>query len=263
MEQNKQETRVVFWRNLAIHRYMAIAACLVVVCLFGWLYWPSTNTALPGNSQVAGAKGPAGLSNKDDGRSSKQEVVASAKETRISAGEQARSLPVDQGTEGGQLARAEKPAMTKSARSWRQPSAKPVFALDEAALAQTKVVETRANPAGIPADLGKPTATPAQEQLASKPGPSSERVLIVTIAEPEALVAARQAAKMAVEEKMVAAVDNKPEKESRAGTIWQQVKRIKQGEILARHDNDDDRGLLGRAYNGLKHSLDKDKPTKQ
>ena len=93
------------------------------------------------------------------------------------------------------------------------------------------------------------------------------RVLVVTIAEPEALVAARQAVKASNEEKPAIAAIEKQEKDTKATGLWQQVKRFKEGELFARRDNDnsssEDRGLLGRAYSGIKHSLDKDKPSKQ
>ena len=97
-----------------------------------------------------------------------------------------------------------------------------------------------------------------------KPAPATERVLVVTIAEPEALVAARRTVKASVQDEAVANIEAKDEKETKATTLWSQVKRLKQGEIFARKDEgDDERGLIGRAYSGLKHSLDKDKSIKQ
>jgi len=53
MGQHKPESRMMFWRNPAMQRYMAAAACLLLVCLFGWLYWPSTGATKQGQSQLA------------------------------------------------------------------------------------------------------------------------------------------------------------------------------------------------------------------
>src|SRR5438874_663574 len=51
MGQNKQQGRITVWRNPTMQRYMAAAACLLFVCLFGWLYRPSIATK--GQVQVA------------------------------------------------------------------------------------------------------------------------------------------------------------------------------------------------------------------
>ena len=89
----------------------------------------------------------------------------------------------------------------------------------------------------------------------------TERVLTVTIEEPSAMVAARQVARTGATSVVV--LDEKPEKEVK-GNLWQQVKRIKEGDVFARRDNpnNDDKGLLGRAYSGLKQSFEKDKSEK-
>jgi hypothetical protein len=68
--------------------------------------------------------------------------------------------------------------------------------------------------------------------------------LIVTIAEPEAMVAAHQVVTSPTIDKVIVAAASKPEPEAKStATIWQQVKRLKQGEVFARKESgDDERG---------------------
>jgi hypothetical protein len=277
MGQSKQETKLVFWRNPEMQRYMAAAACLLLVCLFGWLYWPSSD-----KSPIHGVR----IATNQSGKSASKENIPTQKQ--VDQGKSVdnesidnEAIPVipDQDVATEQLAHENKAPninkMNSSLADRTVDNHKPIrksmpFSTNEPVFAQTSPPNTKAKPEVVKQEIIQPNLQSTTEQVAEtkpivKPVPAAERVLVVTIAEPEALVAARQAAITAVEEKSIVASADKPEKEAKTGGLWQQVKRIKQGEVFARQDspNDDERGLLGRAYNGLKHSLDKDKSAKQ
>ncbi|GAB2572496.1 hypothetical protein GCM10027190_23110 [Spirosoma areae] len=135
---------------------------------------------------------------------------------------------------------------------------------EQPVVAQIKPIGGKNNP--VMSGVDAPANLPTPEQLAEntvRPASATERVLVVTIAEPQALVAARQAA-TTVEENTAVALAENPQKETKSGGLWNQIKRIKQGDVFAQRNRaDDERGLIGRAYSGLKQSLDKDKSTKQ
>lgn len=273
MGQGKQETRVVFWRNPEIQRYMAAAACLLFVCLFGWLYWPSDGKRTIDGTQVAANQSGKSVSSVKKPAQQVEKTVDQPIDQ-----EETPVLP-KQDIASEQLAEVNKPRaireqniVSNKSSVVASKSARKAASIErnEPVLAQTAPVVTAPKPDVVTPASALPTGPAIAEQVAdnkqvAKPTPTVERVLVVTIAEPEALVAARQAAKASIDEKSVIAATDKPEKETKAGGLWQQVKRIKQGDVFARQDNpgDEERGLLGRAYNGLKHSLDKDKSAKQ
>lgn len=271
MGQNRPEAHVVFWRNPDVQRYTAAAACLLLVCLFGWLYWPS-ETQTTQQPQVATKQ----TSPVHPQKSAKEQANQLAEKQKPTL---AAPVVLDQEKQNERLATVERSSGSKKVnhRSIAQPVEvkKVVLPADvpvrsEAILSQTKPTETKVNAeVAAPHDV-VPANQATQEQVAdkntvTKAMPTTERVLVVTIEEPASLVAARQAAKTAIEEKSIVATNDKPEKETKSGGLWQQVKRIKQGELFAHRDNaaNEDRGLLGRAYTGLKHSFDKDKSAKQ
>ncbi|GAB3687880.1 hypothetical protein GCM10027592_02020 [Spirosoma flavus] len=261
MGQRTTEPRLVFWRNPEMQRYVAAAACLVLVCTVGWRYWPSDTKSVTSGNNVAVNKlqkeqsenpatkaietQPTQVPSTNDAMSTQQATLA--EETQLAAATQnKRSSP----SIGGQK------IVVMPERN------EPVLAQVEPTQSQPKATEARPNVAPINAVNSSQIAaieTPA------KSTPASERVLVVTIAEPEALVAARQEIKEVNTEKSITDTDQNPEKSAKTGGLWNQVKRFKEGEIFARRDNQpsEDRGLLSRAYTGLKHSLEKDKSTKQ
>ncbi|WP_461044829.1 hypothetical protein [Spirosoma harenae] len=271
MGQGKPEAKMVFWRNPEIQRYMAAAACLVLVCLFGWLYWPSGMTTDQKGAEVAVNKNP-----KSQPKESNIDPVKSPS-TKANPNT-VMPIEANEPMMEKQLAKVDQaPANSShhnhtSTSSITTPAPKsivqPAPSVDhEPVLAQVKPEETASQnkSEGITPVAPIAQTTPewvAENKTTVKPAPVTERGLVVTIAEPESLVAAQQAAKSAVEEKTAVSVNDTPEK---AGSLWQRVKRFKQGEQFARHDNpaNEDRGLLSRAYSGLKQSLDKDKSTKQ
>ncbi|GAB3897944.1 hypothetical protein [Spirosoma agri] len=276
MGQKKTETKIVFWRNPAIQSYMAAAACLLLVCLFGWLYWPSGDRLKPDSTQIASST-PVNGQNRPDSQPTGKDNKAMSTE----AGND-RVVPTEPSVEQEtikpepieQLAQSQ--PVSERIKSKNDHVVAPVRRFgsnvenrkSEAVVAQTKPVENKQKTS----DLVATTTMPVQPTVSEppvvatiKPAPATERGLVVTIAEPEALVAARQAAKVSIEEKTaVALADKQSEKDNKSGNIWQQVKRFKQGDVFARGDrSDNEGGLLGRAYSGLKHSIEKDKSAKE
>ncbi|QHV98455.1 hypothetical protein [Spirosoma endbachense] len=275
MGQQKPEAKVVFWRNPAVYGYTAAAACLVLVCLFGWLYWPSGNVMKVGGAEVATNKPVKERKHRQTmpvktGHSEKTVHDATVEEPsvidKVSRPADTEQLVATHSVRGNSTGKDQSSRKVKSDKVNAEIAK---TGTDESVLAQIKPVDNKAkeeNAAISTVASAQPTLTDQPVIAAVKPVPTSERGLVVTIAEPEALVAAREAAKSAVEEKAkaVVATNDKPEKENKAGHLWQQVKRFKQGEVFARGDNgDNESGLLGRAYSGLKHSIEKDKSAKQ
>ncbi|QIP17586.1 hypothetical protein G8759_35560 [Spirosoma aureum] len=273
--QQKPEAKVVFWRNPAVYGYTAAAACLLLVCLFGWLYWPSGNATKVGGAEVATNKP---VKERKNRQSMPVKAGHSEKAMPNATVEEPSTIDkVSQSTDTEQhfAAHSVKSSSVEKAQSSRKVMSDKVdaeiakTATNESVLAQVKPVDNKAKEENVTISSvasAQPTLTDQPVIAAVKTVPTSERGLVVTIAEPEALVAAREAAKSAIEEKAkaVVATNDKPEKENKAGHLWQQVKRFKQGEVFARGDNgDNESGLLGRAYSGLKHSIEKDKSAKQ
>ncbi|UFH55566.1 hypothetical protein [Spirosoma sp. KNUC1025] len=275
MGQNKPEARIMVWRNPFVQRYMAIAACLLIVCLFGWLYLSSNNVTTSNSPAVAvkQARPTQQPANSDNERSQPASVadndvsypIAHVVPNRPENKEQIGK--VGKSNEVGKDIHTSTNRLADSHKTTLKPSIAPVS--DEPVLAQIKAADSQPKPETT--EVGKnATNQPTVEQVAdvkpvTKPISPAERVLVVTIDEPTSLVAARQAAKTSIEDKPVVAVNDKLEKDAKAGGLWAQVKRIKHGELFAKRDNasEEDRGLLDRAYNGLKRSLDKDKSAKQ
>ncbi|MCX6213426.1 hypothetical protein [Spirosoma sp.] len=271
MNQQKPETRLVFWRNPVIQPYMAAAACLALVCLFGWLYWPSGSGGKPGQNELAVNKKSAEQIDTEAQRASANQprteriVEAPAELESINNSQQvasANKAVKGKGRNAVWKTSQESNAMDTEPSETKQIESEPV-------IVQAKTVENRGNATNTGSTNVAPMETVKTDRVAevkamAKPAPSVERVLEVTIAEPQSLVAARQEVKAIIEEKAVIAQNDKAEKETKA-SLWQQVKRIKQGEIFARQDDmsNEERGLIGRAYSGLKHSLDKEKAAKQ
>jgi hypothetical protein len=261
MGQSEPERRVVFWQNPVVQRYMAVAACLLLTCLFGWLYL--TTETPRGSETTVAVNRPATLTEeKQRHEQSKSEVEVAA--TGPNSDRQVPNLTAPE-TTNSSLAESSKLTVSPSTNDKHR-----------IATATRRVNKTapQAKPTVTPTgelaktETNSPSAEPITErQIATttdKPTPVTERVLVVTIAEPKAVIAARQLTKQPNDEEDVAAVTDKSEKDSKAASLWQQVKRVKQGEIFARKDaGEDERGLLGRAYSGLKQTFDKDKSIKQ
>ncbi len=257
LNQDKPDGRIMFWHNPSVQRYMAVAACLILVGLFGWLQWQPNAQTMSGGSQVA-------------------TKYALPRHSQKQMENQSNSIVANKQKESGQLALAEETTVNrKKGLSNTQSDDVPKPVLHHQSI-QDEPVLTQAEPAKAKVDSEDTRVqnTPQINNVATdqvvaspatvKPSSPAERVLIVTIEEPASLVAARQTAQKFVEEKPALTINDKDEKETKSG-VWNQVRRFKEGELFARHNDGTtgERGLLDRAYNSLKHSIDKNKQAKQ
>ncbi len=272
MGQRQAEPRLVVWRNPTVQRALAIAACLLLVCLFGWLYLRSGYGVRSDATQIATNTGhnSAELTKKK----SESEQPADATQSEVTpkmpgvTDNQTSDVRVADAQMAVQSNRqvADGPVPTQKRVKPQPDRIQPVEqAIDEPMLAQQQPVSTDNNVKSAPDKDKHEGQTEAIAVTPVKPTPI-ERVLVVTIAEPATLVAARQAAEKVTEkaaERVVVASAEKSEKEAKQNGFWQQVRRVKQGEIFASRADNDERGLLGRAYSGLKSNFEKDKSTKQ
>ena len=265
MGQSQAEKRpgFVIWRNPNIQRAMAIAACLLLVCLFGWLYLSNGTTERMKEPQMAATKtrrsstnGPATPQN--------DAVDLPSTERPDNADQLADNQPTEIRATKASINDAPSRANKKADQLDHNVNVSTPTPRIE--LAQNKSAEkTETTPVTSKAPVNRSTVlpTPTPDQLAVVKPASTERVLIVTIDEPERLVAARQVVKLEVMETALASA-NKPEKANKPG-FWEQVRRVKEGEVFTRPDDGqaEERGLLNRAFNGLKNSIEKDKTARQ
>lgn len=262
MGKSQPEIRAVFWRDPAVQRYIAVAACLLLVSLFGWLYWPSGNAT---NNLAENRANKKRLIDQESGKTNAASTTHDGLDSN--SAEMNRTGPATTDSQVGkeQVARVIKPAAgahSSLVSAKPIPETKPVYTA-QLSVAQTKPAEGKLNAEPTP-QLMPPTADRTPELAAknqSEPAQTAERVLVVTIAEPEALVAARQTAISVVNDMPILAAN--PSKEGKA-TFWQQVKRLKQDDDVARQEKPvDEEGLLSRAYKGIRNRLEKDKSAKQ
>ncbi|WP_338874274.1 hypothetical protein WBJ53_01480 [Spirosoma sp. SC4-14] len=265
MGQKKPEAKAIFWRNPILYGYVAAAACIAVVFLFGWQYWSSGNSSRIGGNEVAITR---------SGHSGSQKSIPHSINEKND-----QQIPNEAELNQPELDVADE--VIKERQVADVPKESPQNRFDsvkkQLKSSRNRTLENAVDKSDLPT-LAQKTKTPEAAPIApasivpieqpviavNKPAPAAERVLEVTIAEPEALAEARQIAKTTVEDKPLVAANEKHEKETKAGNLWQQVKRFKQGEVFARGENtENERSLLGRAYSGLKHTLDKDKAAKQ
>lgn len=261
MGQPKAETRVVFWRDPTVQRFMAIAACLVLICLFGWLYLSSETPV--------STRGDAVATNKNAATPARDSMKNEAGDKPLIASTKPAPTPEASKQTNSKLAEKSDQSVIRIQEKLDQRVARRDLGMPEPGkgLSEPTILSSEKDLKPIAKADDKPVlpeATVEKVATIQKPAVAAERVLVVTIAEPEALVAARRTAKVPAADDSVDSMDGRPEKETKMATLWQQVKRIKQGEIFARKDaGEEERGLIGRAYSGLKQTLDKDKSIKQ
>ena len=244
--------RIVFWSRSTSYQYMAIAACLLLTCLFDWLYLSaltptSTEEVVAVNKETALAETSLEPKRRAlDSVKLKLAVVASDK-----PGKRTDSRQVNDSRLIAKVGRS----VNEKTLSRSAPNAVPPTQTDQFA-------KTELDAYSVETVTGSDEKTVA---TVNNPVPTAERVLVVTIAEPEVLSAAHRTTAMTTDQKIAtASTIDKPGEEGKTVSFWQHMKRLKQGEIFARKDiANDERGLLGRAYSGLKQSLDKDKSIKQ
>ncbi len=263
--ENGSKQKAVFWRNPASPWYTAAAACVVLVALFGWLYQSSEQRI---NANAVVATNTTALKRPMDSKQWPERKNTAAKTL-----DPRESTTTVAATERENLAAPADPATTVSNHPRKLTSAS-TLASDKPVIAnaQKPAVETGAEKEDKPAETiaahaTKPNVQPTAPAPTVPPVLAAERVLTVTIAEPKALVAARQVTNASPSEaEMGIAANDKPHTESKAGAFWHQLKRVKQGDLFARRDtkdNNEESSLLGRAYDGLRQNLDKNKSTKQ
>lgn len=244
MQGGQEKPRLILWRNHNVQ--MAAAACVAVALLMGWLYTSNQSDSTTINSGRTVA-----VHGHEDEKQSANDDKATIETTVVN---QAPQIARVAGVPAPKRSQVEQPVRQSGATGINSAVREQVIARRGAASPEEVPiisVEQKLTTDAIAA--AKTTSTP---QAAPK-----ERVLIVKIEEPEALVAARQTAASVVNNMPVLAAS--PTKEGKA-TFWQQVKRLKQDDDVARQDGAaDESGLLSRAYKGIKHRLEKDKQTKQ
>lgn len=258
--QRGPEARLVFWRNPAVYGYAAAAACLLLVFLFGARYGSGPDK-VPGEGPVA-----VNQVTRPSAQKPAPTTDSAAADAHLNANSPTPDITIPNPDQLAALDKATKTTESKPkvygnpAAQMDRPAVKAIPAPDnEPVLARSKNDTKEAVPPVSTSAVG------ALAQNAPKPAPPAERVLIVTIAEPAALVAARQAVANAEPEPAVARADqpDKNDQPTNLTKFWRQVKRVKRGEVFARQDSNDERGLLNRAYSGLKQSFEKDKPARQ
>jgi len=247
--QAEKKPGFVIWRNPNAQRFMAIAACLLLVCLFGWLYLSNNTVGRVEGQQVATIK--SGNRPTIDVPVTPQGNILNAPTAERADG----SNPTTDNQPTGRVARL--------APKTKKQNSNAISPTPRTELAQNKPTEQpKTEQPASEKIVGQAPVLASPDQVAAVKPVATQRVLVVTIDEPERLIAARQAVKMEEMETALAAA-SKPEKTHKPG-FWEQVRRVKEGEVFTRADgSDDERGLLNRAFNGLKNSIDKDKTARQ
>lgn len=245
MQGGQEQPRIVLWRNSTWQ--LAAAACVAVAFLIGWLYTGSKSGSLITGSEQAVAI-----------QKQQPEKPANRNSTGITEKETA-----DKASQVAQVTNTTTVEQSRSAKP-KQPTANATkLSVGKQLIAGKAAGQKETQTELVTPVVAKQTteAVATTKSLPTAPVKPAERVLVVTIEEPEALVAARQTAASVVNNMPVLAASSS--KEAKA-TFWQQVKRLKQDDDVARKEGPtDESGLLSRAYKGIKHRLEKDKQTKQ
>ena len=255
----KKEPGFVVWRNPNAQRFMAIAACLLLACLFGWLYLS--------NNAVESVQGPQMVTTESGDRPTVDQPTTSPDSaTKVPPAEQpgrANWATKNQPVERVAAVAPKTGKQNQTGRPQKQSGLTDDNAVPDARITQNKPTESLKTGQPEPGKANEKVGTPASPDPVAAVRPvATQRVLVVTIAEPERLVAARQAVKMEMMETALATA-TAPEKAEKPG-FWEQVRRVKEGETFARPDGStEERGLLNRAFNGLKNSIEKDKTARQ
>lgn len=244
MQGGQEQPRMVFWRNPTLK--MAAAACVTVAFLIGWLYTDDkSGNSVTGLEQAVTIQKqqPQKQANYDSKEITEQEVVDKAPQIAQAAN-----------TDTKKHSRFTKPAQP-TINVAQMPAIKQLITGKVSVSNQTQTALV------TPVVAKQTTEAIATKVTPTVPVKPAERVLVVTIEEPEALVAARQTAASVINNMPVLAASSSNEAKA---TFWQQVKRLKQDDDVAQKESPtDESGLLSRAYKGIKQRLEKDKQTKQ
>jgi len=251
MNQQTQPGNVVFWRTPTFQRTIAAAACLMLVGTLGW-YVQSSNK----NEPVADAQQTIANRAQRPVKSAKrnaQDAIAQ----QVVPNVQVEKTIAEGNAEVQNTAITKKPAgalaaviVSKNNRNKAKPATEttPANGLIERKIADRQIAAV--------------TPVSDKENTTTAPVATAPRTLVVTIAEPDVLVAARQTAQEA-DQKIV--VVSKNTTETGAGKLWRKIQQIRTGETAVANApaDEDEKGLLDRAYGQLKHSFQKNKPARQ
>ncbi|GAB3765267.1 hypothetical protein [Spirosoma pomorum] len=254
MTQQKQPEKVVLWRTPTFQRSIAAAACIVLVATLGW-YAQSTNQEKLAavNTQKTIARHTQPVRPVEQIKKEASEAIVRQTGPNVhfanpipkSNPEVAEPLISEEQTVGAV-------AMTKPKNRKTQAGS-----TREKNVSGPRVIERNSEE-----QVASITSAPVKDNVTPTPAASAPRTLVVTIAEPDVLVAAKQTAQEA-DQKVVAV--NKNTNETGAGKLWRKIQRIRTGEtaVAGTSVEDDEKGLLDRAYGQLKHSFQKNKPARQ
>ena len=245
MQGGQEQPRMIVWRNPTLQ--MAAAACVAIAFLIGWHY-----TGNGSGSIVTGSEQSVAIQKKQPEKPVEYNSKGTAEKETVDKAPQ-----VAQSTNTVTTERSRSTKSTQSATNVVKLSVNKQLMAGKVSVPNETQSELTTSTVVKPATEAVVT-TKATPTAPMKP---AERVLVVTIEEPEALVAARQTAASVVNNMPVLAASSS--KEGKA-TFWQQVKRLKQDDDVARKEGaTDESGLLSRAYKGIKQRLEKDKQAKQ
>lgn len=233
---------LAFWRNPIVYRYAAVACVSALLLAGGWWLQRSTDGVNTPRNQVAASgnrKNSGAVVNHRNKPQSRQPT---------------EQLAVQQSQQSILPQQEIRPNVRAAAKN--EPVA--VQRLTEIRIAQTKELRNQSMPKQP--EIGQKPATQlakietmptAISPISVSPKPVAEQVLIVTIAEPDALIEARQAANWSesAERTLVVDVAQKPVK---SGKFLQQVARVRNGEGLELA-GDADQSLLSRAFQTIKN----------
>lgn len=233
----KKEARVlVFWQNPTVYRYAAAACVSALLLAGGWLLLRSADGVKTSQNQIATTK-----------TGQKTREINATKNGRDNTGNRVADQQIMQQSVNQQLV-VDKPATAFIPK------------LTEKMVAQTKRGVNQAIHVTKPVDQGsddlviQTETTPISISPITVPAkPVAEQILIVTIAEPDALIEARQAANWSESAEKTLVVDVSP-KPTKGRRILQQVVRVRNGEGVELA-GDADQGLLSRAFQTIKNKV--------
>ncbi|QKZ11470.1 hypothetical protein [Spirosoma sp. KUDC1026] len=255
MAQQRQPEKVVFWHTPTFQRSVAAAACIVLVATLGW-YAQSTNQDRHAavNTQKTIARHIQQVRPVEQEKPEVSEAVAQQTAPDVQFTKPVPKLnqeigePVISKERIIEVATISKPKASKSQVSLTKEKTGPA----------PNVIERKSEE-----QVASVILTPAKDDETPKPAASAPRTLVVTIAEPDVLVAAKQTAQEA-DQKVVSV--NQNTSETGAGKFWRRIQQIRTGETAVANaavGDNDEKGLLDRAYSEIKHSFQKNKPARQ
>jgi hypothetical protein len=230
---------VVFWQNPAVVRYAA-AACVTLLLLAGgwWFLRPLDEILIVHNQRVTQPEKREQLPKTVP--TTDRPLPPMTRQTQPMIARNARTLPSS--NPAGQAVANAKRAEPKPARSNALPNQQP-----GEQLAQTEIKPLTISSVTVP----KPTEKPI-----------TGRVLVVTIAEPDALIEARQAANWSESAEKIIVMADRANPTATDSNLSAQRRRGNRG-VGATVASTDDQSLLNLAYRAIKNKVTTNKSLKQ